>query len=282
MNLFGRLKAKKFSERSQASYQREERLREQLFAVQRRISYTQSGIGDWEKEIEWRTKSAALGNSNVDGAIPELLQKIRRNKDYLEILERQGKKLQVEIDCAAKVSPEEAKARADEQLALAKLALERLECDRMLDNAIRTAKCLLEKRGAMTDRMLGLVRRIEFTLGFDGLDKDRFDTLEKSLPGDLAARSEVWVDWLLGDNRKSERYSVLDETIFFGETLASANVFRRGEEVTLTVEELAEISATEESRVAYPSEPIPGGGFRAGSRVEIHNPRVEKVVGAGQ
>jgi hypothetical protein len=130
--------------------------------------------------------------------------------------------------------------------------------------------------------MLGLMRKIEFTLAFDGLDKDRFEALERSLPADLKGKSAAWGCWLLGVDQKTEPYKVLDETLTGAETLARANFDRRGEQVDLTAEQFAETLSAEQSRVAYPSEAIAGGGYRAGSRVEIREPRVEKIAKSGE
>lgn len=281
MNLSKTLKGNKFSARSQASFQREARLRDQLSEVQRRISYDQRILSDAQRELDRLMNSASLGSSAASEGVPETLERIARQKAVIEAFEGQRTKIQAQIDAVGAVSPAEAKERVANQTALAKLAVERLEVDRMLASTVQMVRNLLEKRSEITDGMLALMRKIEFTLSFDGLDKDRFDNLLKSLPADVEGKSKAWVCWFLGENQQTERHSVRDETVTFAETLVNANVYRRGEQCDLTPEELAEISATEESRVAYPSEPIPGGGFRAGSRVEIREPRVEKVAKVG-
>ena len=272
----------KWSARSQASYQREAKLRDQLSEVQRRIGYDQRILSDAQRELDRLMNSASLGSSAASEGVPETLERIARQKAVIEAFEGQRTKIQAQIDAVGAVSPAEAKERLANQTALAKLAVERLKVDRTLASTVQMVRNLLEKRSGITDGMLGLMRRIDFTLAFDGLDKDRFDALEKSLSADVEGKSEAWVGWLFGENQKTERYTVRNETVTFAETLVNPNVYGRGEQCDLTPEELAEISATEESSVAYPSEAIPGGGFRAGSRVEIREPRVEKVAKVGE
>lgn len=276
------VKGRKWSVRSQASFQREAALQRQVDALALRIRHRQQRMDEAQASAEASLKSSMLGRLDASDAMAAHLERARILKDEIGLLDSQKRKLQAQIDALAKVSPEEAKARAEHQTALAKLALERLECERMLATSIRMAKGLLEKRADMTQQMLTLMRKIDFTLGFDGLYSDRLETLERSLPGDVESRGQAYVEWFLGENQKTERYTVLDDTLFLAETLANANVYRHGEEVDLTTEQVAEIQSTEQSRVEYPSEPLPGGGFRSGSRIEIREPRVEKVAKAGE
>ena len=272
------LKDKKWSARSQASYQREAKLRDQLSQVQRRISYDQRILSDAQRKLDGLMRSASLGSSAASEGVPETLERIARQKAVIEAFEGQRTKIQAQIDAVGAVSPAEAKERAANQTALAKLAVERLEVDRMLASAVQMVRNLLEKRSGMTDGMLRLMRRIDFAIAFDGLDGERFEALEKSLPADMESKSEAWICWLLGENQQTERYTVRDETVTFAETLVNPNVYRRGEQCDITPEQLAEIQSTERTQVAYPSEPLSGGGFRAGSRTETREPRVEKVA----
>jgi hypothetical protein len=278
VNLSKGLESKKWSARSQASYRRETELRAQLFGVERRISLDQRLLDDIQKDMERQAEAATLGDIGAGGQIGEWLTRAQEQKGMIEVFRAQAIKIQARIDALSKPNPAEAKARAEHQAALAKLAIERLEIDQRLANVIGMAKGLLAKRAEMTLSMLGLMRKINFEIGFDGQDKDRFEALEHSLPGDLVSKSEAWVRWFLEEGQETERYTVLDETVIFAETLANPNVARRGEQINLTPAQFAEVSATEESRIAHPSEPIPGGGFRAGARVEIRNPRVEKCA----
>ena len=99
---------------------------------------------------------------------------------------------------------------------------------------------------------------------------------------DLEGQSEKFVNWLLGEGQKTERYVVCDDKIIFRETLASANVYQRGGQVDLTVEEVAEIRSTEETRRGNLTETTPGGAISSGQSIEIRHPRVEKIAVAGQ
>jgi len=271
---FSKLREKKWSLRSQASYERESKLREQLFNILRGLAYDQKRLDEAQAALDAQVKAASLGSANAAGSVTQSLARVKEQKDRIEVFGLQRQNIQAQIDAVAKVSPSEAKARAEHQTALAKLTIERLAIDRSLADVVRMAQGLLEKRSKMSGEMLGLLRKIDFTLAFDGLDRDRFEALQKCLPADLESRSEAWVRWLLEEDQKAERYTVLDETVVFAETLANANSYRRGEQVDLSAEQFAEVTSIRSS-ADYPLRPVP-------EEMEVRNPRVEKCAEAGK
>jgi hypothetical protein len=218
-----------------------------------------------------------LGHEASADLITAVKRRIDEYKGLISTFEDQGKVLQAEIEAVKRMTPAEAKDRAENQAALVELALERLELDRTLSDTFKKVRLFLQKRTEITEQILARMRRVEFTLEFDGLDEDRFKAIEAVLSPDLIAKSEQWVRWLLGEE-KGEPYTVLDEMLTLPETLASANFYRRGERVELTPETLREVQKTEKTRLDYPSLPIDGGGFRLGERKEIREPRVEKCL----
>lgn len=282
MNFSKKLKGKKFSARSQASYRREAELRTRLFNIRSTISRCQRAIDEAQEEVDRLTRNAISGESWASSLIPKSLARIREQKEQIAIFEPQRANIQSAIDALVTPSPAEAAERAEAQMALAQLALERVECDRALANVIRSCEGLLKKRAEMTGRILGLARKIDFMLDVGGVDKDVLDGLEKLLRCDLIEQSESWVGWLLGDGQHTERYTVRDDTLFLRETLASAGAYKRGDQIDLTEEQLAEICSTEQTRVGHITEEVPGGGYRSGPRIEVRDSRVEKVVEAGQ
>jgi len=167
-------RGKKWSLRSQASFQREATLREQLFRVQRTISHDQRQLEEVRKDLGRRTEAAVLGNSQAAGLITPIQNRIRDVEGHIKAFEAQQDKLQAEISALAKLEPSQAKTRSDGQNALAKLAIERFEVDQKIGSALRSVRALLGERSEMTGRMLALTREIDFTLAFDGLDADRF------------------------------------------------------------------------------------------------------------
>ncbi len=277
-----RLKGKTFSARSQASYRREAILRGQLFNIKSRVSRCQRTIGEAQEEIGRLTRNAISGESWAAELIPKSRAMIRAQEEQIAIFEPERVRVQAELNALINPSSAEATARAENQLALAQLALERLECDRALADVIRGAKGLLEKREEMTSKVWGLARKLDLMLDPGGIDKDVVAELENVLRYDLAGQSESWVSWLLGDGPKTEHYIVRDETLFLEETLANAGAYKRGDQIDLDERTLAEIRSTEQTRVAHVAEEVPGGGWRAGPRIEIRDSRVEKIVEAGQ
>ncbi len=273
----GEVLANKWSERSQASCQREAEIQKRLDNCSARIRNDQRLLKAAEENLERLTRSAILGSNEFSAMIPSAAREIEDRKLRIAIFERERVKIQAEIDAVRTVSPAEAKERRDNQTALAMLATERLEVDRALADTFAAALALLQERAGMTNRMLALCRKIDFTLAFDGLDSDRFDAVAASLPSDLIAKSEQWVRWLTGVEQ-GEAYVVADETLVLPETLASANFYRHGDRVSLTLEQLMDVRETEKTTIDHAIEQLPDGGYRAGARTEIVHRRVEKCA----
>ncbi len=261
---------KKWSSRSQASVLREWDLQLSLDKCLRGLRYRRQMLESAEKEKDSQTKAATAGSEVAASLLPRTIKTIQDHAGQVAAFEELRAEIQGKIDALVNASLLEAKQRADHQAALAKLAMERLEVDRTLDNAVRAARELLMKRSKITSEIYQLGHKIEFTWSFNGLETDRFERLEKSLPDDLLSKSEKWVSWLLGENRYTESYTVLDDTLILAETLANANTYRRGERVDLTAEQLAEVSSVQSS-ADYPERLLPE---------PVENPRVEKCVQA--
>lgn len=281
MNFLKRLKGKKFSERSQSSYRREAVLRGQLFNVKSSVSCCQRAIDDAQAEIDRLTKTAISGESWASAVIPKSLARIREKREQIAVFEPQRERIQAEIDALVTPSAAEAKERAETQLALAGLALERLECDRALADVMRGAKGLLEKRAKMTKKIWGLAGKIHLMLDVGGVGRGVLAELENFLRYDLVGQSSSWVDWLLGEGQRTQRYMAQDDMLFLRETLVSAGVYKRGDQIDLTDEELAEIRSTEQTRVGHVVKELPDGAYASGERIEARDSRVEKVVEAG-
>lgn len=282
MDVSKRLKGKMFSARSQASYQREAALRKQLREVKEIISRCQR-VSDNEKvRIDQLSQNTRDGEHWAANLIPKSSTKIKEMEGQIGVFEPQREKIQAQIDALVKPSPAEEKERAKNQRALAESALERLECERKLSDVIRTAKSLLEKRAEMTGRIWELAGKIELQLSGDSIAEDVMGALQRILNCDLEGQSEKWVDWLFGDNQRTEPYIVRDDRIFFAETLVSANAYQRGDQVQLTAEQVAEIRSTEQTTRGNLIEVQQGGGVHSGQGYQLRHARVEKVAEAGQ
>jgi uncharacterized phage infection (PIP) family protein YhgE len=275
------VQGKSFSRRSQGSYHQEDALQAQLSALQGQIRHSQSEIETAQANIERLSQNVARGMQWASTLIPESASKVRSEQDKLAALEPVKDKIQAQIDALREPSPAEMETRAQHQKAVAALALERLEIDRTLAKTCLTLCGILEERAEITRRMSGILGEIELT-PID-LDESRFDKLRKSLPEDLEGASAEWVDWFLGENQsgriKTEPYIVKDEVLYIDQTLASAGVFRRGEQVNLTEKQMAEIRSKEEHVVGHLTETLPDGALRSGERTEFFRPRIESVGG---
>lgn len=282
MNFLKRLKRQTFSRRSQGSYQREATLRKQLRSVDDIISRCQRVADSEQAQIDQLSRNS-LTEGWPAALIPKHLSKIQEQKGQIAVFEPQRERIRAQIDALVNPSPEEARQRAETQTAVAELALKRLEeCDRRLADLIRTAGALLEKRAEMTNQIWGLGQNIDFQFDPTGMDERTLNALKIVVGCELEASAEKWVDWLLGERQETERYVVCDDRIVFAETLASPNIYKRGDQVDLTAEEVAEIRSTEETRRRNIPEKLAGGAIRAGESIEIRHARIQKVVEAGQ
>jgi len=282
LNFSKRLKGKIFSARSQASYRQEAALRKSLWEVKELISRCQRVADNEKGRIEQLSQNVRAGEGWAAALIPKSTSKIREQEEQISVFEPQRAKLQAEIDALLKPSPAEVRARADNQRALAEAALKRLECERKVAEVIQTARSLLEKRAQMTGKIWELAQKIDLQLGTDSIGRDAEGALQQVVSCDLKGQTEKWVDWLLGDNQKTEPYVVRDARVYFAETLTDAGAYQRGEQIELTAEQVSEIRSTEETTRGNVMEVQPGGGVRAGESFQNRRARVEPVAQAGQ
>ncbi len=123
MDCLKRLKGKTFSARSQASYRREAILRGQLFNIKSRVSRCQRTIGEAQEEIGRLTRNAISGESWAAELIPKSRAMIRAQEEQIAIFEPERVRVQAELNALINPSSAEATARAENQLALAQLAV---------------------------------------------------------------------------------------------------------------------------------------------------------------
>jgi hypothetical protein len=273
-------KALTFSVRSQASYRQEDALKKSLSGLQERIRHSEQQVRIEQAHIEHLTDTVVNeGESWASQLIPQHAEKVRGEEAKIVALSPPRDRIQAEIEALTNPSPEERQVRAEHQKAVAALALERLEIDRALAKICLTLRGILEKREEMTRRMGGILGKVEFA-PID-LDESRFDKMQKSLPENLAAASEEWVDSFLGENQsgRTEPYVVKEDVLYIEETLANAGVFRRGEQVALTAKQLVEIRSKEQRVVGFLVETMPDGALRSGERIEVTHARVVSVAG---
>lgn len=276
VNFSKRLRGKIFSARSQANYQRENLLRKQLQAIQEVLSRCQR-VADYEQaQVDQLTKNTVSGEGWARAMIPEHLAEIQKAKAQIEVFAPQREKIRAEIEALVKPNPTEEKERAENQKAVATLALERLECDRALADLIESVRLMLEKRVEMTNRIWELAQKVDLQIDARGLDERTLTALKTAVGCDVAGQGSKWVDRLFGENRKTQPYTVLDERIVLPETLASAGVYKRGDQVDLTSEEVAEIRSTEGIRRGNIAEVLPGGAVRSGASIEVRHARIQR------
>jgi len=228
-----------YSSRSQRSLLEEDRLRGNLEKIDGLIRHTERKIADLEKDKARTLAQIPTGKVNQTFL-----------SFTLEALEDNGRKLAAykeERASAEKVianlapSPAQAAERAERQNYLANLAAERLQKDRLVEGALNGFRRLLKERAELTAKMLKAAEAVDFTVGDDGLDGRRFDDLLGLLPGQLAASSERWAQWVLAKGESLKSYIVRDEVLTIPETLAHHGVLRFGDRVDLNEDQVRDL-----------------------------------------
>jgi len=231
----------RWSPRSQRSLREEYRLGAALAEQRRHVASSEHAIAVLEKEADDLAKIQMRQGPILRDRMVEKLSDLEARKRLLgahraEIanLEAQGAKMEAEI-----VSGQQERAR--NQAELAATARARLATDAQLAAAIDAVSALLHQRNEETQKMLEFAKVIDLMLVGDGYDTERFEALSHVLPENLLLRSQAWVTWFLGDPRETRSTVVTEETFTLPESLASANFYRRGESVALTLEEYARL-----------------------------------------
>lgn len=240
-----------WSPRSQKSMLRQLELEAAQGKCRNQIAFGQKRIAQEKEAAERQTATVADGNNfNIRHALNKTLADIEEREREVAAFRKRENSLQAEIKGLA-LSPAQAMQRAELQAAIAADVIQRCAKDSAIDALVQKLRKVLEERAALTTKIVQTALMLDFspTANFDAA---RFAALLDSLPTKLEPQSIAWVNWFLGQEGKKEPCTIGKKSAVLAETLACANVFRAGEYVFLTKEEIAKLPSDETPQ------PLPG------------------------
>jgi len=215
-------------------------LKKELAGCQARISLCQKAITEGEEKAARLTSAAANGRVFYFQNLPESLNELEGRRKELAAFEAHSADLRSQI-ASLRPTASQAEERAKHQRSLAKLARQRLHGDREISSVVEKLRALLNARHQLTDEMIEVAGKIDFSFKAGALDESRFDGLLEALADDVVAGSEQWTSWFFGREKGKKPYTVGKELFVLPETLASANVFRYNARVRLTADQAAQL-----------------------------------------
>ena len=240
-----------WSPRSQKSRLRQLELEALQEKCRNQIAFAEKRIAQQKEVAERQTATVADGNNfNVHQALNQTLANIEEREWEVAAFRKREKSLQAEIEGLA-LSPAQAAQRAELQAAIAADVIQRFAKDGAIDALLQKLRKALEERAALTTKITQAALMLDFSPTAD-FDAARFAALLDSLPAKLEPQSVAWANWFLGQEGKKEPYTIGSKSAVLAETLACARVFRPGECVFLTQEEIAKLPSDETPK------PLPG------------------------
>jgi len=236
---------KKWSRRSQESMVRQWDLEHDLRNCETLIEYCEKRMAELERHKEASLMRRIAGRGGNLVPLGPILTELEETKAELGAYRGQRVLIQREIEGLVNPTPAQTAARTEGQNFLARILSDRFDVDLQIDTALKDLRQLLEQRAGLSAKVIEGARAVNLTIGGGGLDNWRFDVLLDSLPTDLAARSERFVKWFLGEAQATKTYIVRDEIFTLSETLASPHVYHSGDHVELTDEQAAQLLSEE-------------------------------------
>ena len=227
--------------RSKAAVLRRERLERQREILQEHIAHGKKEIAELEKDRERCAERVANGE-NIYYALDNCLDELRTKKEKLDVWYDQLDRVEKQIE-SCNPTAEEAAERKKNQNTLAVFAEERLATDGKIHEQLAQLSDLLQRRREVSGQMAEKAKVLEMEIEFY-LDQDRFDALLDSLPTNLLALSEKWVEWLFGRER-GEVSAVARERVEQREKLAHTGIHEPGDLLELSQAEFDELHRTD-------------------------------------
>ena len=193
MNPFRTLaRSKRFTPRGQVSLRKQRQLEEQLRNCQTQMTQCERRLNDHESAARSHIK-AHVANSSVnpawlEGAVTAAEVERRELAAYKE----HAASLRSQIRDLKHPSPSQAAKRRAHQLALCKIAANRLELDHKLGRVIDDLRRLLTRRAALSEKMRAEAIAVELSNTNDALHDHRFDSLWAALPEEVTAEADRW------------------------------------------------------------------------------------------
>jgi hypothetical protein len=244
-----------YSPRSQKNVREQWRLERELATCNGQIGLWERKLKTAQEGVTRQTAQVSAGQGVSHSILQSYVKEVTEAKEMVASFKEQAAALHAQIDA---LMPDAAKAaeRAEGQKTLAGQFRTRLELDRTLDFALESVGGILTERAALTSKMRAAAESLEFSHGLD-LDGQRFEALLRILPGKMAAESEKFVRWFLGEDGERRPCVVQGGEVVLDETLRNHNAFRTGDCPNLTKEEESKIERILASRGPFAPEVEP-------------------------
>lgn len=227
----------KWSARSQRDSLELVRCRAHIERIDIWIKILRKNVDDLESRKAQYVSQVAAGNGSSDLMLAGLIDDLRSKRERLQAYEDSKAELQARIRVLQEPSEDRKRERRERQLRIARLAEQRAKVDGEVAAALEGAVKLLNERAELTRSMRQECEAIGFAFVEDHLDEARFEELGKHLPADLAQHSREWLDWFFGKQSNDMVCKVTSESVSIAETLASPNVYLKGETVRMKHED---------------------------------------------
>ncbi len=225
--------------RSKATVLQQEELERQREELQSRIARQKEEIADLQQSRDIYAKQTLTNEGSSFVSLNRCLADLRAAEEKLDVWYDQLDRVEKQIE-SCEPTAEEAAEREKNQNALAVLAEERVATDQQIHKQLGQLSSLLEKRREVSRSMAEKAQALKMEIQLD-LDQDRFDALLNSLPTNVLAPSETWLDWFLG-RQGGEVRAVPRERVERRETLAHTGIYNLGDVFELSQAEFDELS----------------------------------------
>lgn len=243
MDPFKQLERKKaYSARRQASWEKQWELEHDLYMCTSWLVIAEKNVKEL-KEAVARIEKDMVERGNVSPEhLGDYARKLEDEERRLKALKLRKAQLECQIKNLKHPAPELAAERLKRQIALGKLASERLEWDRQISRQINRLLQMLKAREKLTAKMQAEAEAIDLRGVRGFLDEERFARLMEALPNDLGDASEAWAAWFTGSETGKKSYRVL-RRLTLPETLANCHCYEPGDTVRLDAEQASKLLA---------------------------------------
>lgn len=231
----------KWSARSQRDSLEIIRCRSHIGRIDVWINILREDINKLESRKPHYVSQVAAGQGQSDMILKGLLEELGKQRERLQVYEDSKKELQAKIKALEEPTEGQKRERREHQSKIARLAELRGKLDQQVAAGIESLRKLLNERAELTSSMRQECEATSFTLVGDHLDEGRFQELAKHLPSGIEEHSHGWLNWFFGKWRGDAVCTVTAETASVPETLASPNVFLKGEKVVIPQDALPSV-----------------------------------------
>lgn len=231
----------KWSARSQQDSLEIVRCRAAIERIDPFIRSCRQNIDRLESIKSVRVSHVAAGRAESHLGLSSTIESLRNERETLETYEKSKAELQAKIKSLEEPSEDQKRERQVRQQRIALLAEQRAKLDEQIAADVDGLRKLLNERRELTRSMRGECEAIDFTFAGDHLDEERFTELVKHLPTDLERHSRGWLNWFLGKWRGDLLCTVTGDIASISETLASPNVFLKGEKIVIPQDALPSV-----------------------------------------